>query len=268
MRYLGDSQRWLEIATLNFLQEPYIDENGFQYPLLSNADGRNIVVGFDQDLFIGQTVYLYSNTQSPTARSILDIVQLSQTSFLLTLDGLANLDSFALADKAYIQAYLPGTVNSQSVIWVPSSVESPQDDQINIPASVANVDLVGVSKVDWLLNDYGDLAITNTGDFRLAAGITNIVQALRIKFGTQLGTNLLNPDFGLSVQPGVMVSDISASDTYNQISEMITNDPRFSGISGMQVSVNPPGVSISLGVQIANQDGIFPVSFQLPTSFL
>ena len=29
MRYLGDPQLWLEIATLNDLREPYIDENGF-----------------------------------------------------------------------------------------------------------------------------------------------------------------------------------------------------------------------------------------------
>ena len=29
-RYLGDPQRWIEIATLNNLQDPYIDESGFQ----------------------------------------------------------------------------------------------------------------------------------------------------------------------------------------------------------------------------------------------
>lgn len=266
MRYLGDPQRWLEIVTLNELREPYIDENGFQYPLLSNADGRNIVVGNNDDLFIGQTIYLNSTTQAATARTILDIVNLSQTSFLLTLDGLANLDVFKKSDQAYMQGYLPGTTNSQQVIWVPSDIPAPIDNQINIPSSVANVDLVGLSKVDWLIDQYGDLAVTNVGDFRLAAGITNLIQALTIKFSTQVGTSLLDPDFGLSVKPGSMVSDTSATDIYNEITGMITADPRFSGVSGLQVTLTPPNVGISLGVQLAGIQGVFPISFQLPTS--
>lgn len=264
-RYLGDSSRWLEIATLNDLQEPYLDFNGFQYELLSNADGRNIVVGIDQDLSIGQTVYLYANGQVPTARTIINIVALSQTSFLITLDGLANLSGFTTANQAYIQAYLPGTVNDQNVIWIPSNLQSPVYDEINIPTSIANVELVGMSKVDFLL-DNNDLAITNSGDFRLAAGIPNIMQSLSIKLGTKLGSSLLNPDFGLSVAPGVMVSDTSASDIYNQINALITADPRFSGINGLQVTIQPPGVLINMAVQLAGIKGVFPVGFQLPTT--
>ena len=266
IRYLGDPQRWLEIVTLNELREPYIDENGFVLPLLSNADGRFVVVGNKEDLFLGQTIFINSNTQNSTARKIIGIKNISQTSFLLTLDGLANLSVFTTTDQAYIQAYLPGTVNSQNVIFVPSDLPSPPDDMINIPTSVANVNLVGLSKVDWLLTPQGDLAITNVGDFRLAAGITNLIQALTIKLGTRLGTSLLNPDFGLSVAPGVMVSDTSASDIYNQITNLITADPRFSAISGLQVNVQPPMVGISLGVQLAGIQGLFPISFTLPTT--
>jgi len=264
MRYLGDPQRWLEIATLNQLREPYIDENGFQYQLLSNADGRNIVIGSDTDLYIGQTVFLYSNTQMATARTIINIVPLSQTTFLITLDGLANLDVFTLTDQAYIQAYLPGTVNSQQVIWMPSDLPAAPDDQINIPASVANVDLVGLSKVDWLLTPQGDLALTNTGDFRLAAGITNLVQALAIKFGTPLNSSLLDQNFGLGVKVGTMVSDIDAKTIYNQIVNMVTQDSRFQGVSGLQVTISPPSLGINLGVQLAGQSGTFPIGFQLP----
>ena len=264
MRYLGDPQRWLEIATLNFLQEPYIDENGFQYTLLSNADGRNIVVGSSQDLYIGQTVYLYAVGQVATARTILEIVTLSQTSFLLTLDGLPNLDGFTVNNQAYIQAYLPGTVNSQNVIWMPSNISAPVYDQISIPSSVANVDLVGLSKVDLLLTPTGDLAINNSGDWQLAAGITNITQALAIKFGTGLGTSLLDPDFGLGVKPGTMVSDLTATNIFNQINNLIKADPRFSGVSQLQVTVQPPSMIVSLAVSLAGTQGVFPVSFQLP----
>jgi hypothetical protein len=268
MRYLGDPQLWLEIATLNELREPYIDETGFQYPLLSNANGRSIIIGYNEDLFIGQPIYLYSNTQTPTSRNIINIETLSSTTYLITLDGLANLDVFTIADQAYLQAYLPGTVNSQNVIWIPSSIETPAYDQISIPSSVANVDLVGLSKVDWLLDQYGDLVVDGSGDFQLAAGITNLVQALAIKFGTQVNTSLLNPAFGLGVKPGAMVSDTSAGEIYNQIINLVTEDPRFSGVTSIQVNVQPPGVSINLGVQLAGTQGVFPIGFMLPTSQL
>jgi hypothetical protein len=266
-RYLGDSQRWLEIATLNFLQEPYIDPNGFVLPLLSNADGRYIVVGSNEDLFIGQTIYLYANGQTATARTIINIETLSQTSYVLTLDGLANLDYFTVANQAYVQAYLPGTVNWQNSIWIPSDLTTVVDDQISIPSSVANTSLVGLSKVDWLLTN-GDIAINTYGDFQLAAGITNIIQALSIKFGTQLGTSLLNPGFGLSVKPGSSVTDTTAAKIYNEIVGLVTADPRFSTIKALQVSVNPPSVGINLGIGLPGVQGVFPVSFQLPTSQL
>jgi hypothetical protein len=236
--------------------------------LLSNANGRSIVIGSDQDLFIGQIIYLYANNQTATARTIINIVQISQTSFLLTLDGLANLDGFTTANQAYLQAYLPGTVNSSNVIWVPSDIQSEPYDQINIPSSVANVDLVGLSKVDWLLDQYGDLVVDNRGDFQLAAGITNLVQALAIKFGTQAGTSLLNPEFGFGVKPGSSVANLDVKTLYNQIVAQIIADPRFQGVSGLQITQNGPSLGINLGVQIAGQTGIFPVSFQLPTSML
>jgi hypothetical protein len=267
-RYLGNPQAWLEIATLNELQEPYIDQNGFQYALLSNADGRNIVVGSSQDLFIGQTVYLHANNQAPTARDIIKIVQLSQTSFLLTLDGLANLNNYTVANQAYIQAYLPGTVNSQNVIFIPNSQVAPPYDQISIPASVANVDLVGISKVDLLLTPDGDLAVNNSGDFQLAAGIPNLIQALAIKFGTTLGSNLLEPSFGLGLKIGTSLADFSAKDTYNQIVKMVTSDPRFQGLTGFQINQSGPAIGINLGVQITGQSGLLPIGFQLPMGSL
>ena len=266
MRYLGDPQRWVEIAVLNDLQEPYLDYSGFQYPLLSNADGRNIVVGYNTDLYIGQTVYLYANTQTPTARTITSITTLSQTSFLITLDGLANLSGFTLANQAYLQAYLPQTVNAQSVIWIPSDLPATPYDQISIPASVANVDLVGLSKVDLLLTPQGDLAIDNAGDFQLAAGITNLIQSLAIKFGTTQGSYLLEPTFGLGVKAGQMTSNVSAKDIYSQINQMVIADPRFQAISDLQITMNAPQLSINLSVQLAGQSGVFPVGFQIPYS--
>lgn len=262
-RYLGDPQRWLEIVTLNNLRDPYIDEDGFQIPLLSNANGRQIIIGNDQNLYLGQNVILQSPTQMPSPRSILGISQLSDTSFLITLDGLANLENFLLADEAYLQAYLPGTVNSQQKIFIPSDLPVPSDANILIPSVAAQDPLSGMSKVDWLLTDSGDLAVNNYGDFRYSYGITNIMQALKIKFGVVQGTWLTHSDFGLGIRPGTINSTIKIQDIYNSINQLIQKDPRFSSVSNLQISLNGPILSISVGVQISGQNGVFPITFQL-----
>lgn len=262
-RYLGDPQRWLEIVTLNNLRDPYIDENGFQRPLLSNATGRQITISSIQEMYIGQRVVLKSSTQTPSARRILGIDRLSDTSYLLSLDGEPNLDNFITADSAYLQAYLPGTVNSQQKIFIPSNLAVPNDPNILVPTSVANDPLVGLSKVDWLLTETGDIATNSFGDFRFAAGITNLVQALKLKISTPKGSLLTHPDYGLGIRAGMMNSDVNVQDIYNSINKLIEEDPRFQGLDSLQISLNGPVLSISMGVMLAGQNGVFPLTFEL-----
>lgn len=262
-RYLGDPQRWLEIATLNGLRDPYIDEDGFTLDLLSNATGRQITVANETNLYVGQKIAIRSSTQMPSARTILNIDRLSDISFLLTLDGLPDLDSFTTVDGAYIQAYLPGTVNSQQKIFIPSDLPVSDESSITPPASTSGDPLTGLSKVDWLLNDSGDLAVNNYGDFRYSSGITNIIQALRIKFGSQRNTLLLHPNFGLGIRVGTISSEIQIQSLYDSINTMIEQDPRFIGVSRLQITLNGATLGISLAVQLPNQTGVFPISFAL-----
>lgn len=264
LRYLGDTQRWLEIVTLNNLRAPYIDENGFQRTLLSNATGRQITISSVENLYIGQRVVLRSTSQTPSARRILGIDQLSETSYLLTLDGEADLNNFVTADNAYLQAYLPGTVNSQQKIFIPSDLPVSDDPNIVPPASTLSDPLVGLSKVDWLLTDSGDIAANNFGDFRLAAGMTNLIQALKIKIGTRKGTIIAHPGFGLGIRAGMMASEVDAQEIYNTINTLIQDDPRYEGLESLQISINGPKLSISMGVILAGVQGVFPLTFELP----
>lgn len=264
-RYLGNAQRWLEVATLNNLRSPYIDENGFKYPLLSNASGRQVTVGSQENLYVGQRIVLGSSTQPQTARKILNLDRLSDTSFLLTLDGEANLNNFTTTNAAYLRAYLPGTVNSQQKIFIPSEVPVSGDARITVPASVQADPLVGLSKVDWLLTDTGDLAVNSFGDLRFAAGMTNLIQALRIKIGTQKGRVLLHPEFGLGVKSGNMVSDTDAANVFDDINKLISDDSRFDGLDSLQVLINGPTMTINMGVRLAGNNGVFPIAFDVPT---
>jgi hypothetical protein len=263
-RYLQDPQRWLEIVTLNNLREPYIDENGFQVPLLSNASGREIAIGSIQDLYVGQRVIVQSATQQPSPRVILGIDTLSSTSFLITLDGIANLDNFVIADQAYLQAYLPGTVNSQQKIFVPSTLPVPNDPNIVVPQATLSDPLTGLSKVDLLLTDSGDLAVNNFGDFRFAYGMTNIIQALKIKIGTQAGKILLHPEFGLGIKAGVMTSDFDPKDTFESMNKLIQQDPRFAGINTLEINLRGPELSLNMAVALSGIQGVFPINFVVP----
>lgn len=262
-RYLGDPNRWIEIVTLNNLRDPYIDEDGFTRDLLSNASGRQITISSVEDMYLGQRVVLKSDTQAPTSRKIIGIDRLSDTSYLVTLDGEADLGSYTIVDNAYIQAYLPGTINSQQKIFIPSDLPVPTEPNILAPPSVAGDTLVGLSKVDWLLTDSGDIATNAFGDFRFSAGMTNLIQAMKIKLGTQKGSVLLHPDFGLGLKVGNSIADIDVQNIYNSISKMIEEDPRFQGLDSLQISLDGPSLTISMGVIIAGQSGVFPITFEL-----
>lgn len=263
MRYLGDPQRWLEIVTLNNLRDPYIDEDGFQLKLLSNATGRQITVTTVENLFEGQRVVLKSATQTPDARRILGIDRLSDTAYLLTLDGEPNLDGFTTVDLAYLQAYLPGTVNSQQKIFIPSDIPVDLAPIVTPPAATQGDPLTGLSKVDWLQTDSGDVAINTYGDFRLSSGMTNIIQALRTKIGTIKGTVISHPGFGLGIQPGIINSELTAQDIFEDMNEQVQADPRYQGIQSLQIAINAGTLSVSMGVVIAGNQGVFPVTFEI-----
>jgi hypothetical protein len=119
--YLGTPDRWEEIAVLNSLREPYVDEVGFTVPLLTNANGSQITVASALNLETQQLIYLYSAGQPRTARHIVSITPVNNGSYyLIILDGAPNLGGYTTAGGAYLQAYLPGTVNSQMSLYIPS----------------------------------------------------------------------------------------------------------------------------------------------------
>ena len=266
--YLGDPNRWLEIVTLNELTFPYLDYSGFQLPLVTNAIGRQAIISSNQNLYLGQTITFMGNMQVQQSRDITNITQLPNGNYLLTVDGLANLDNFTTANGAYIQSYLPGTVNAMQKIYIPSDLPIAQTQgQVNVilPETVqlSGDPLAQISGVDWLLDSSGDLVLTQYGDFQLAYGITNIIQWLYILFSTNLNSFLLEPGFGLGVSPGTSIADLNVQELYKQINQQITGDPRFAAVTSLQIQATPPTLKISVGVQIAGTTGIFPVSFSL-----
>jgi hypothetical protein len=263
-RYLQDPDKWIEIATVNNLRSPYIDEDGFVYNLLSNASGRQFNVNDSQQkLFIGQRILLRSSTVIAFSRKIINVEKISDTNYLVSVDGTANLDNLTLANNASLQAYLPATVNSQDQIYIPTNSPAQEDDRVAEIPAFANDKLTRISKVDWLLDDNGDIAINNVGDFRLANGLNNLVQALKLKISVKKNSLLRHPDFGVGISAGISIADISSGEIFNDLNKVIIEDPRFSGIERLDIAINGSTITIDMAVSIANGSGIVPISFNI-----
>jgi len=262
-RYLQNPDRYNEIITLNGLRSPYIDEEGFSYNLLSNGDGRQFNVSSKENLFTGQKVQLFSNTVPMFTRKITSIEKISDTNFLITVDGSDDLNSLTTTDNAKLKAFLPGTVNSQNQIYIPSDETITEEARTYDIPFLKEDTLTGFSKVDWLIDDYGDVVVNSFGEMALANGTTNLVQALKMKIMTQKGSLLSNPDFGLGLTPGVSVSEVDIENVLIDLRDMVLQDPRFSDIENIELNVLPPTVSISINAVLANGKGIFPINFSV-----
>ena len=262
-RYLKDMDRYNEIITLNNLRSPYIDENGFYVPFLSNGDGRQFNISSNTGLFIGQKIQLFSNTVSSFSRKINAIEKITDTNYLITVDGESNLQSLKKSENAQIRAFLPGTINSQNQIYIPSDKTITEEARTFSIPFLKEDTLTGLSKIDWLLDERGDVIINSFGEVALANGTTNLIQALKMKVVTQKGTLLSNPGYGLSLQPGMSVADADIENILKDLRDMVLQDPRFSGIENIELNILPPEISLTISAILADGRGIFPINFSV-----
>lgn len=269
-QYLGNADRWMEIAAINALKPPYIDETGFQVPLLDSGSGNNVIVSSSDNLYIGQVVLLKSSTQSTSKRHITKIVVESPVETVVFFDGAPNLNLFTVADGAYFQAFLPGTVNSNMMIAIPSKVP------VNIPGSIqVNPDLqdltsiAAIAKVDFLLatkstyGGYYDLAF-GAGDILLSSGMNNLVQAGLIKLLTKQNELLNDPTFGNPIQVGSNSSDINLGKALNALSNTFAQDPRFTGIIAGKAQMTGPTVAVSIVAGVSGSKAYLPLTAAIP----
>lgn len=264
-RYLNDPQRWIEIATLNNLKAPYVDELGFSLSLLTNGRGSDIQVSDASNLFVNQTVWLQSSSVGRELRHVTKIRRLSDTVFVISLDGSPNLDRFTTTAAATLFTFLPQTVNSTQVVYLPSQGQPAQPDWQ--PPGNPNIDqfdaLLQVGGVDLLLTQDNDVYLTPDGDSRYAVGLQNIVQRVRLFLSTPQGSDMFHPEYGLATQPGESVADLSAAQVLQQLRTGFRFDPTFTSISSASVLVAPPSTTITAEVGITGYNQRIPLSFQV-----
>ncbi len=264
-RYLGDANRWIEIATLNNLCAPYVDEVGFTVPLLVPGSGYQIEVASNINLFVNQTVYISSNTQLRKQAFITAITPVGPN-FVLTLN-IDGLEVFLPADGAEIATYLPNTVNSQQLLYLPSQAAS-SESEVQNPSNEALADFqnqLAIGGADLLLTGNGDLAITPNGDCKLAIGIANLVQRIRLAIDTPIGTLLQHPNYGFPTIVGQSTADVNAQQILQAAQNLFKNDPSFTGVIAASVVQSGPNVNLQMTVGLAGTDQLLPVTFEVPS---
>lgn len=264
-QYLGDPNRSLEIALLNGLREPYVDETGFDLPLLVAGSENRVLVAFSPYLYVGQKVTIRSNSVTKTVRRITQIDQDLNGNLTVTLDGDLTLNNYKVADAAVLHAFLPDTINSQSLIYIPSDQDPIEDDYLtkDIPTIDTLDPMVLAGGVDLLLDSNKDLILTIDGDSRLASGLANIIQNAEIALSIRQGSLMLHKGFGLPLSVGDSSADVNVNSVASSIRKMFSNDPTFSKVGKVIVSKSGASVSISASAVVTGTQAYLPLSFAI-----
>ena len=282
-RTLGNPDQWIDIAITNGLKPPYIDEVGEALFLISNASGNQVNIAETDannqlnidKLSVGQIVLLQSDVQTfPEQRTIGNIKQVPVSGeIILELEGEPNLGKYKLADNANIRIFKPNTTNSSFFIMIPSTEVLDDNVTTDIPWFLTGADgTERRQKVDLNIDENGDLNFNSTGDLQLSYGLTNSVQAVRLKLSTELGELRRHPNYGLVPVSGLRNNDIATVRKLliDSITRMIAADERFANIDSLDVFYNNnldlqagSSISVNLVVKLAGSGQLLPITFSI-----
>ena len=276
-RFLDDSDRWMEIAIANGLRPPFIDEIGQKVFLLSNGNGNQINISKEdvsgggnlEKFYIGQQIFLTSTAEKlPDQRSIQNIKKIPVSGeIVLTLSGDNDLSKYKIAEGANLRVYLPNTINSLFLVQIPTPeiVESQLGEEPFFLSDKSEDEKR--AGVDLALDGNFDLVFTPISDLQLSFGISNAVQAIKIKMVSEEGQNPRHETFGLSSLQGRKFTDTAEAieEITTSINGMIEVDPRFERVESLSVNKVGPTMIVKLEVLMAGSGSVIPISFSVNT---
>lgn len=282
-RTLGDADKWIDIAITNGLKPPYVDEVGEKLLLISNASGNQVNIAETDinnklnidKLSVGQVMLLQSDIETfPEQRTIQNIRQVPISGeIILELEGEADLDRYKLDENAYIRIFKPNTINSSFFIMIPSTEVLDDDLKTDTPWFLQGADGTDTrQKVDLNLDEDGDLNFNSTGDLQLSYGVTNSVQAVKLKLLTESGELRRHPEYGLANVSGLKNNNIATVRAIlaDSIARMIGADERFANIETLDISygnnlenTTPSAINVNLIVKLAGSGQLLPVTFSI-----
>jgi hypothetical protein len=278
-RYFNDKNRWIDIAIANGLKPPYIDEIGSIIYLIANGDKNSININkLDNDgysnidkLFINQIIFIQSDTYRFSEQRKITNIKVVPVSgeIVLDLDGESDLDKYTLTDTASIRVFKSNTINSNFFILIPSEQNLSGDRKEETPWFLeGSKEDEKRTKVDLTLTDDGDLALT-TSDLHLSYGLANALQAVKLKFVNELGSDPQHLELGIVNVVGMTDYDAIKKTLTDSITTQISMDSRFERVESLSItqettSVNGPKfVVIKMVVRMAGTQRLVPISFNV-----
>lgn len=254
-RYLGDPDRWHEIAQLNALREPYVDEVGWSIPVGDKPVGNRVVLSEGGsfrpgDLRPGTPVSIVSRVV-PELRTVVMGVERVGARWMVTLGD--DVSHFLPSDLATIRGFAPDTVNSACTLWIPSD-EEPADEDVSVRDSSTAADrdpLVRMAGTDLLLTQSNDLVVTRDGDWTFARGLPLVTQVVRTALGTPRGSLLHHQSYGLPPVVGESLADLGPREQAEAIRDTFNQDPLFAGVDSLAVIQNGPVETIGMTLSVA-----------------
>lgn len=277
-RYMGDADKWIEIAIANGLKPPYIDEIGEAIPFLSNGSGNQINIGAidvngnrnREKFYINQAVFLQSDTvRFPDQRTIINIREIPISGELvIELNGEQPLDVYLINENANIRVFKPNTINSNFLVLIPQPQQPNSAAPNEVPFFLSSKkEDERAAGIDLAINDDADLVFTSSGDLQLSFGLANAIQAVQLKMISEKGQNPRHPGFGLPVVQGTKGNNAvqTRQVLVTGINQLIDADSRFDRIETLDVRVSLGTAQISLVVRMAGTGSLVPISFIVNT---
>ena len=267
-KYLGTVDRWYELATINNLQPPYVDEVGVKYDLLAPGAANNVIVSTDStdNIAVGLKVRIGSHSQREESRVVERIIKNPNNTSILFLSGTQNINRFKPLEGAYIRVYAPGTTRAGEFVKIPSTSAA---TQITNPTPKNDV----LRGLDSAFVAFGidiardpithDLQMDPNGNFKYAYGTQAISNAVMNVLRTQISELPFHPSYG--VDTGIGDRFYGTTDEALIFAGLLRNtilsDARFSDVHIESAEASGSSMSLKILVSIKGLESPIPLSF-------
>jgi hypothetical protein len=270
IKYLGSSRLWFELVTVNNLQPPFIDEVGTKFSLLAPAAANNLIISSELSTYVSPGTYIGIGShrfkeESRVVEKVL--VNTTDETMTLFLGGDQNLNRYTTNDKSYVRIYKPHTTRKGKFILIPTTLPStglsakktPSKDELRRlqkPFIEFGFDVAkDLNTGDWIIDP--------NGNFKIAAGVKAIKQAVLNAVKTQLNELPFHPEYGVNYQLGEMYfGSVDEAVVFgNMVSDAILKDSRFENALISKADNNEGGVSVQIIVKIKGLGSPIPLSF-------
>lgn len=266
--YLGSSDRWYELVTVNNLKAPYIDLYGEKILLLESGSAASVRISISQqDKFrINSSIKIGSRLIPEEVRKVEQVNDNSDGTATVYLSGKQDLSKLAINHVPFIRVYKPETVTDFSLVKIPVSIKAPY---ANLPEPVEG-ELKRLDKallafgVDIARDDLtGDLLLDTSGDLKYQFGINNVRQSALSSLQTEQGQLPLHPEYGLINQIGFALQGATTSTKISSVIEQtLKRDVRFTSVTLKDITISADNkIAMTAYVTIAGSNQLIPLAF-------